>query len=158
MTIEVIEGTLPRDFKAEDTEELVLQLDVFNSLGGQWENKPVTVNGVVVGNLPVTGQTLRWHEAMPLKVTGGPAREIVSRGVRPDGAVELRVEIGNEVRNCFKLRNAVAVIRTHGGGVVQSVRSRAVHCSDPGWLYSEGAAVPLGRTVGVGPVRFERKE
>jgi hypothetical protein len=152
--MDVIDTTLPPSFRAEDVESLALTLEVFNSLGEQWAAKPVTVNAIPAGPLPVTGQTLQWHPGMKLDVAGDAAREMVRCGLKPDGSLELVVSVGNEVKNCFKVTNVQASLRTRAGVAHQSSAMRQVVCSAPGWLYSEGQTVPLGAPVPLGTLRF----
>lgn len=156
--VDVFDVSLPADFRIEETAELILQMDLFNSLGDKWADKPVTVNGVAVGRLPVTGQTLRWHEGVELVVPATVAQDLLKRGVRDNGEIILEAQVGNTVRNCFKARNVRAVIRTRSGAQYRSTWSRPVQCSDVGWLYAEGASVRLGQALPLGTLRFIRAE
>jgi hypothetical protein len=146
----VLDSFLPVGFRIEDLTDLTLHLDVFNSLGDQWADKPVYINDVPVGNLPVTGQTLRWHEGLTIPVGAEAARQSLAAGRQPTGNYLLRVTVGNDVRNCFKVRNVRATVRLTSGEAISSTWSREVRCSDPGWLYTEGRSVPLGQPVPVG--------
>jgi|APSaa5957512622_1039677.scaffolds.fasta_scaffold00521_4 hypothetical protein len=156
--IDVFDATIPSDFQIKDVTELVLQMDLFNSLGGKWEDKPVTINGVDAGRLPITGKTLRWHEAVKLTIADATAREILKHGVLDNGEIVLKAEGGNTVRNCFKTRNMQASIRVRSGAQYRSTWARAVQCSAGNWLYAEGNSVGLGQPVPLGTLRFIRTE
>jgi len=155
--VEVFEAVLPRDFNLADVAGLSLRMDIFNSLGGRWADKPVTINGRLIGPLPITGTTLRWHKAAVLEVPEGRARDMLKAGLGDDGHIELAVAVGNEVKNCFKVRNVQATVATRLGAKVLSSQAPGVYCSDPGWLYSEGECVRLGTPVRVGPLRLTRE-
>ena len=129
-------------------------MDLFNSLGGQWVDKPVTINGLPAGRLPVTGQTLKWHEGMSIRTPGQAARAILRRGLQADGTIELGVTVDNKVANCFKVRNVQAALRIRSDEIFLSTWSRQVHCSDRGWLYAEGKCVPNGQPLSLEPLRF----
>ena len=107
--------------------------------------------------LPITGQTLRWHDGLEVRVTGEAARQMLRKGVDKAGDIELCLTVANTVRNCFKVRNVQAAIRTHSGETFVSTWMRTVRCSGAGWLYSEGDCVHFGRPVPLGPLRFLRK-
>ncbi|MCE5240237.1 hypothetical protein LLH23_17375 [bacterium] len=156
LPVDVLQATLPRDFRVEQATGLTLSLDTFNSLGGQWADKPVQVNGVAAGPLPLTGSTLKWHKGLTMRVDATAARAMLQAGLRDNGDLELKVTVGNSVKNCFKLRNLQATIETAGGRIL-STTSRQVYCSDPGWLYTEGECVRMGTPVPAGTVRFIRE-
>ena len=155
--VDVFERNLAKDFRIEDAEQLTLRMDVFNSLGEEYADKPVTVNGIVAGRLPITGQTLKWHEGLEIQVTGEIAHQILRKGVAKTGDIELRPTVANTVRNCFKVRNVQAAIQTRSGETFVSTWTRTVRCTGAGWLYSEGDCVHFGHPVPLGPLRFLRK-
>lgn len=155
IAVDVIAPSLPAGFTADTVASLTLTMDLFNSLGGQWAPKTVTVNGVAAGQLPVTGQTLRWHADVTLpSIARAAAREMVRRGLQADGSLNLVVSVDNAVRNCFKAANLRADLRTDAGVTHRSSITREVQCSDSGWLYTEGHAVVLGQPVPLGTLRF----
>lgn len=152
--LNVADAVLPKDFRLEDAEDLTLQMDLFNSLDGQWAEKMVRINGLPAGRLPITGPTLKWHNAMPLHVAGQAARDILRHGLTPDGTIRLCVVIDNKVCNCFKVRSAQATLRTRSGETFVSTWSRHVHCSDTSWLYAEGECVPNGQPLPLEALSF----
>jgi len=154
VAVDVIAPTLPAGFTADSVAGLTLAMDLFNSLGERWADKTVTINGVGAGQLPVTGQTLRWHPGMTLTVAPDAAREMVRRGLKADGSLDLVVSVDNAVRNCFKATNVRADLRTVAGVTYRSSVAREVHGSDSGWLYAEGQSVALGQPVPLGTLRF----
>lgn len=156
--VDVVTATLPREFKIDDVTAMTLRMDVFNSLGKQWADKPVEINGVAAGPLPITGCTLRWHEGLNVEIAAGPARKMLAAGLQKDGGIELRPRVQNRVKNCFKVRNVQATIRVRSGEKFLSSWTRAVHCSDAGWLYSEGECVHMTQPVPLGCVRFIREQ
>jgi hypothetical protein len=117
----------------------------------------VQVNGLPAGPLPITGSTLKWHEGLTMQIAAAEAQRMLQAGLRDNGDIELRLTVGNRVRNCFKVRNLRAEIMTAGGKLL-STTGRQVYCSDPGWLYTEGECVRLGETVVAGTVRFIREQ
>ena len=134
---------------------LTVTMDIFNSLSGQWADKPVSVNGLEVGKLPVTGTTLRWHEGMSLTVKDAPLREIVAKALKPgDASASFRVSIANAVENCFKVRQCRLSFGLADGTKLTSAPKPFVRCSDANWLYTEGESVRLGQPVEAGGFRF----
>ncbi len=158
LRMDVVDAVLPRDFTPADVTGLALHMDIFNSLGDQWADKPVKVNGVLSGPLPITGCTLRWHEGLSLQVPEQAAREMVRAGLQPGGDVELAVSVDDHVNNCFKVRNLQATVLTRPGAKYVSTCSREVYCSDAGWLYAEGHCGRLGEQVPAGTVRLVREK
>jgi hypothetical protein len=79
---------------------------------------------------------------------------MVRRGLQEDRSVELVVNVGNTVRNCFKVNNVQASLQTRTGRAQHSSLTRQVRCSDSGWLYSEGQCVGLGQPLPLGTLRF----
>lgn len=155
---DVVDAVLPRSFTAQDVAGLTVRMDVFNSLGDQWADKPVRINGVVVGQLPITGCTLRWHDGLSLDVPAETARQVFSAGLQANGDLQLAVSVENRVGNCFKVRNVQASLLGRAGGKHLSTCARGVVCSDVGWLYAEGKCVRLGEAVPVGTVALIREE
>ena len=85
--LDVASTRLSADFRVEDVRQLTLQMDVFNSLGGKWAEKPIRFRTVTLGKLPITGSTLKWHEAMQVQVPGETARTVVRGGLQADGSI-----------------------------------------------------------------------
>ena len=155
--VDLYDVNLPADFRVEAVDSMTLSMDIFNSLGGQWAGKPVSINGIEIGVLPVTGQTLRWHEGLTVSTDGARAKKVLVAGLRPNGDIELKPVVNNKVKNCFKVRNVQATIHTKSGEQFKTARVSNVNCSDDSWLYSEGACVRNGRPVPLGTLRFIRK-
>jgi hypothetical protein len=155
--LNVADPSLPKDFRLEDVEDLTLQMDVFNSLDGQWADKMVRINGLPAGRLPITGQTLKWHSAMSLRASSQTAHDILRRGLKPDGTLHLLVVIDNNVCNCFKVRNVQATLRTRSRETFVSTWSRRVHSSDAAWLYAEGECVPNGKPLPLEALSFLKR-
>jgi hypothetical protein len=133
---------------------LTVTMDLFNSLGNQYADKPVRVNGVEVGKLPVTGQTLQWHNDLSLTVKGPLLRQLVEKAIEADGAsATFRVTVGNGVRNCFKVRRCRLSFGLADGTIVASAPDPFVRCSDMNWLYAEGKPVRMGEPVELGIFR-----
>ncbi len=126
-------------------------------LAGRWAGKPVSINGTEIGMLPVTGQTLRWHENLAVSISGALAGKVLAVGLHPNGDIELKPVVNNKVKNCFKVRNVQAAIRTKSGEQFKTTRVSNVNCSDGSWLYSEGTCVRNGRPLPLGTLRFTRK-
>ena len=157
LKVDVVDVTLPKDFRIEDAAGMSLKMDIFNSLGKQWADKPVTVNGITAGRLPITGSTLRWHEGMVIEIPADVARRMLAKGRQKDGSLVLHPSAANTVKNCFKIRNVQAAIRTRTGETFLSTWTREVQCTGASWLYSEGACVRFGQPVPLGALRFLRK-
>lgn len=134
---------------------LTVTMDIFNSLGGQWAEKPVRVNGVEIGKLPITGTTLRWHKAMSVKAPGDVLREIIEKALAADSAyATFRVTVDNAVKNCFKVKECKISFGLADGTILSSAPKPFVRCSDQNWLYTEGESVRLGEPVEAGVFRF----
>jgi hypothetical protein len=155
--VDVVDAALPKDFTVQDVAGLTVRMDVFNSLGDQWADKPVEINGVAVGRLPITGCTLRWHDGLSLTVPEEAARQAFAAGLQTNGDLELAATVDNRVCNCFKVRNLEVTVLGRSGGQYVSPRARDVYCSDAGWLYTEGKCAPMGGPVPVGTVRLLRE-
>ena len=155
--LDVATTHLPTDFRVEDVQQLTLQMDVFNSLSGQWAEKPIRIQSVTLGKLPITGSTLKWHEAVQFQVPRETARTVVRNGLRADGGILLTPVVENDVKNCFKVRNVRAILRMQSGETILSSVAPQVHCSTPGWPYAEGVSVNLGEPVPLGELRFPKK-
>jgi len=156
--LDVATTHLPADFRVDDERQLTLQMDVFNSLAGRWAEKPVRIQSLPLGRLPITGSTLKWHEALLLQVPGEAARSVVRNGLQADGRILLAPVVANDVKNCFKVRNVRAILRMQSGETILSSIAPAVHCSTAGWLYAEGTSVNLGQPVPLGELRFPKEK
>lgn len=155
---DVVDAVLPKSFGVSDVAGLTVRMDLFNSLGEQWADKPVKINGMVVGRLPLTGGTLRWHDGLTLDVPAETARQVFSAGLQANGDLQLAVSVENRVGNCFKVRNVQASLLGRSGGKYLSTCARDVVCSDGGWLYAEGKCVRLGEAVPAGTVTLIRQQ
>jgi hypothetical protein len=155
--VDVVDAVLPKGFTAQEVAGLTLRMGAFNSLGDQWADKPVKINGVVVGRLPITGGTLRWHDDPALDVPAEVARKVFAAGLQAGGDLELAVSVDNHVGNCFKVRNLQVSLLGRAGGKYLSTTARDVTCSDAGWLYAEGKCVRLGEPVPLGAVTLIRE-
>lgn len=158
MQVDAVGRVLPKDFAIAEATGLTLRLDIFNSLDAQWADKPVTVNGIGIGRLPVTGSTRQWHEALAIEVKAETARAVLQAGLQDNGDIVLAVVVGNAVKNCFKVRKLQVTVSTASGAGHLSTTDHGIYCSDPGWLYAEGQCVRLGQPVPVGTARLLRQE
>jgi len=158
MKVDAVGRVLPKDFAIAGATGLTVRMDIFNSLDGQWADKPVTINGIGIGRLPITGSTRRWHEALAMEVDAETARAVLQAGLRGNRDIEFAVVVGNAVKNCFKVRNLQVTMATASGAGYISTTDHGIFCSDPGWLYAEGECVRLGQPVPVGTTRLLRQE
>lgn len=153
--IRVTRADFPSAAALRTARSLTVTMDVFNSLGGPWADKPVRVNGVEIGKLPVTGSTLQWHKGLSLIAKDTVLRGIADKAIEADGSsATFRVTIDNGVRNCFKVRRCRLAFQLPDGTITASAPDESVHCSDANWLYTEGKGVKPGERVDAATFRF----
>lgn len=105
-----------------------LLFDVFGVDGGDYAHKPVSLNGIVLGDLP-SGYGDQWisDKSMPLT---------------PEAIMALRphneINIDNQVGDSFKVRNFRLVLHMRGGATVISTADASVYTGGAGWLHDEG--------------------
>ena len=97
----------------------------------------VYLNDVPLGETPASESDTAWSSVtMPLP------KEALAH-LRPRNEVEFR----NPGRDCFKVRRVYLRLVLQQGEVVASLAASGPFTSDKGWLYAEGAAVPLGEPL-----------
>lgn len=113
-----------------------LELEVFGSDGGTYAHKPVSVNGVVVGDLP-TGFGDSWHAvALPLPEAAVKAL-----------AAQNAITIDNKVGDAFKVRNLRLVLTLRGGLQAVSQTDTGAYTGWVDWPYGEGKQFPAGEPL-----------
>jgi hypothetical protein len=117
-----------------------LRLDVFGSNGGRYANKWVYLNGVRIGQVPVTNRDAWVVTAFELSADQiailKPVNEVV---------------ITNEGGDAWKLRNIALALRRPDGTWTRSAVASQVF-STPGWALSEGAS--FGPDGKAGPIEI----
>lgn len=132
-----------------------LALDVFGSDAGPYANKPIKLNGVVIGTVPQgTGDNWSCDHRVPLPHDALGALKETN---------ELVIE--NAVGDAFKVRNVHLLLRMRGGITAVSSVDKRVYTGCAGWLYGEGKEFPSGQpltgmmvTIPIDPSRKERYE
>lgn len=114
----------------------VLELESFGVDGGNYAHKPVTINGVAIGDLPSRAGDSWMPTAMPL----------------PDEAVQAlrehnEIAIDNTVADAFKVRNLRLLLTMRGGLLVVSATDRGVYTGWADWLYGEGKQFAAGQPL-----------
>jgi hypothetical protein len=109
-----------------------LVFDVFGSDGGKYENKPVSLNGVVIGLLPRQGDSWATVE-MPLP----PAALATIRTAN-------KIRIENRVGDAFKVRNFRLRLQAQVGLISKTNPETYTSCA---WEYAEGRVFSLGQPL-----------
>ncbi|MBM3473031.1 MAG: hypothetical protein FJX75_07190 [Armatimonadetes bacterium] len=132
-----------------------LVLDVFGVDAGAYEHKPVSINGVEIGNLP-QGSGDVWADGKTL-----PVPRAAMKALREQNDVA----IDNQVGDAFKVRNLRLVLKLKGGITAVSGIDRGVYTGLRGWLHDEGKLFDSGQpltgmrlTIPLDPNRRERYE
>jgi len=115
-----------------------LRLDVYGSNGGAYAEKWVILNGVRIGQVPVTNRDAWTLTALSL----APEHLTLLRPVN-------ELVVTNEGGDAWKFRNVALAIRRRDGTWVKSATASAVH-SSPNWAHSEGT--PFGPDGKAGPI------
>ena len=149
--VQVLATTLaPGGFAKIRAAELVL--DTFGVDAGSYAHKPISINGVEIGDLPGPGSD-RWSNDRAVALPSEALKALNEHN---------QITIDNKVGDAFKVRNFRLVLRLRGGINVVSSVDRGVYTGWTDWLHGEGeqfaAGKPLtGITLNI-PVDPDRKE
>lgn len=113
-----------------------LELEVFGSDGGFYGHKPVSLNGIVIGNLPSGGGDSWQNCSLPL-----PAEAIHALQEKNEIVIE------NKVADCFKVRNVRLLLMLRGGIQAISQTDTNVYTGSQGWLFGEGKEFSAGKPL-----------
>ena len=139
-TAEMLVDVLATSIRPDGLERIQsakLLLDVFGVDGGDYAHKPVTLNGVDLGDLP-QGSGDQWTAG---KVMPIPVEAI--KALRQHN----EISIDNKVGDAFKVRNLRLELRMRGGGTVASTTDAGVYTGGAGWSYAEGKQFPSGQSL-----------
>ncbi len=132
-----------------------LLLDVFGVGGGRYEHKPITINGIEIGNVPRGGGDT-WVNDRVVALTQEAIASLREHN---------EIEIGNEVADAFKVRNLRLHLHMPGSVTIVSATDTGVYTGWTDWLYGEGRQFPAGEPltgiavdIPVDPGRPERYE
>jgi len=99
----------------------------------------VYVNGFLLGETPGSQSDTEWSGAVV------PLTAEALASLRPINVVEFR----NPGGDCFKVREVYLALTLDRGQHVSSWVTEGPFTSDTGWLYAEGAGVPLGEPLDI---------
>ncbi len=132
-----------------------LLMDVFGVDGGSYAHKPVSINGVAIGDVP-PGSGDHWATASPLSLPAEAIRTLQEHN---------QITIDNTVADAFKVRNLSMRLHLRGGVTAVSGVDRGVYTGWTEWLYGEGKCFAPGQPmtgmavdIRIDPTRRERYE
>ena len=132
--VELVSNCRRRAVSAEDlsrAKAAKLHISVFGSQGGQYADKPMLLNGVALGVLPVNGSPPdRWEERI---VSVPPPALAAIRG-------ENKFVVRNEAGDAFKVTDVALAVELGDGRWAETSHDTAVYSSTAGWLHSEGTS------------------
>lgn len=118
-----------------------LHVNVFGVNGEEkFVQKPVLLNGAEIGILPPNGHSLdKWEErAMDIPKEMLPT-------IKPENTVVFT----NPTHDPFKISEIGLAVQLADGTWVETNRETGIHCSTPGWLYTEGKVFKADRSEAI---------
>jgi hypothetical protein len=109
-----------------------LLFDVFGVDGGVYANKPVAINGVLLGDLP-QGNGDQWTVGKVIPLTAKAIKALRQHN---------EITIDNRAEDAFKVRNLQLMLHMRGGGRVVSTLNTDVYTSGQNWFHAEGKRFP----------------
>ena len=114
----------------------VLEFEIFGADGGGYAHKPVSLNGVVIGD-PPTGSGDSWHPAT-LALPADALKAIAEHN---------EITIDNKVGDAFKVRNFRLLLTMRGGILAVSQTDAGTYTGWTDWLYGEGKQFAAGEPM-----------
>jgi hypothetical protein len=109
--------------------DIKLVVEIFGCDRGKYANKPIHVNGQLVGSLPPSDEPVDSWQTVVISIPEDMHDLIQSRN---------RVSIANPSGDYFKLRNVAIMIEVQDGMWKRSKRVEKVYSSTENWQQSEG--------------------
>ena len=118
-----------------------LRIETFGAQGGEYEHKPMRLNGVELGNLPANRKPWdAWQE----HIIDLPAEAL--KALRLDNEFAVTDETGD----CFKVRGLAVAVQLPNGSWRETRYVDDVFCSVASWLHGEGKTMGPGEWEGIG--------
>lgn len=126
-SVDVWTTPIPTDLSTIESAELIF--DSFGADGGEKSLKPLSVNGVLIGNVPSSIDGDQWYKGHVMQLPP----EVVAALQQSN---EIRID--NSVKDPFKVRNFQLKLHLQGGITAVSGKNSGVYTGCAGWAHGEG--------------------